>query len=196
MGSRTLQRLQKKAATYTGFASPGCATPSGFLNLLTCYSALNLSDLVSCQQRPWVSAFRGFPSRVVGTSLDVACPPCRFNDWKSSSARTYVLPARLRGFTHPGSPCKAGRSYPVTASRSSPNVRLSEVSPARPRPRASTRPPLMGFHNERELSDSRTRTPNPNDRMIERLHGSSVKFAFGSLFRVSKNRQMGPCLPT
>jgi hypothetical protein len=45
----TLRRFQKRAATNTGFASPGCAAPSGFLNLLTHYSARNLSGLVSCR---------------------------------------------------------------------------------------------------------------------------------------------------
>jgi hypothetical protein len=49
MGFDTLRRLQKRAATYTGFASPGCAAPSGFLNLLTLSSARNLSGLVSCR---------------------------------------------------------------------------------------------------------------------------------------------------
>jgi hypothetical protein len=34
MGFGTLRRLQKRAATHTGLASPGCAAPSGFLNLL------------------------------------------------------------------------------------------------------------------------------------------------------------------
>jgi hypothetical protein len=45
----TLRRLQKQAATNTGFTSPGCAAPSGSLNLLTLCSACNLSGLVSCR---------------------------------------------------------------------------------------------------------------------------------------------------
>jgi hypothetical protein len=49
MALYTLRRIQKRAATNTGFASPGCAAPSGFLNLLTRCSARNLSGLVSCR---------------------------------------------------------------------------------------------------------------------------------------------------
>jgi hypothetical protein len=66
-----LRRLQKQAATIAGFASPDYATPSGFLGLLTLLSACNLADLVSCRQRPWAFAFRGFP-------LPVAAPRLRF----------------------------------------------------------------------------------------------------------------------
>jgi hypothetical protein len=35
MGFGTLRRFQRQAATHAGFASPDCAAPSGFLNLLT-----------------------------------------------------------------------------------------------------------------------------------------------------------------
>jgi hypothetical protein len=49
MAFYTLRRIQIQAATNTGFASPGCAAPSGFLNLLTPYSARILSGLVSCR---------------------------------------------------------------------------------------------------------------------------------------------------
>jgi len=48
-GLHTLRRLQKRAATYAGLATPGSAAPSGFLNLLTPSSARNLSGLVSCR---------------------------------------------------------------------------------------------------------------------------------------------------
>jgi len=47
-----------------GLPTPGYATPSGFLNLLTLYSAPSLSSLVSCWWHPWASAFSGFPSAV------------------------------------------------------------------------------------------------------------------------------------
>jgi hypothetical protein len=56
-----------------------------------------------------------------------------------------LLQPRLQGFAHPGSPFRTGRSYPVSAGRSSPSVHLFEGFPTRSRPRASTRPPLMGF---------------------------------------------------
>jgi len=47
-----------------GIPCPGYATPSGFLNLLTLYSAPSPSSLVSCWWRPWASTFSGFPSAV------------------------------------------------------------------------------------------------------------------------------------
>jgi len=42
-------RLRLKAATYVGVASPDCAAPSGFLNLLTLYSAIKPSDPIACR---------------------------------------------------------------------------------------------------------------------------------------------------
>jgi hypothetical protein len=49
MGFWTLRRVQTWEATYTEFASLGCAAPSGFLNLLAPYSSHALSGLVSCR---------------------------------------------------------------------------------------------------------------------------------------------------
>lgn len=49
-----------KAATYTEFSSLGCATPSGFLNLLTFYSVQIPSHLVSCGWRPWACDLQRF----------------------------------------------------------------------------------------------------------------------------------------
>jgi len=50
-----------RAATNTGFTSPSCATSSGFLNLLTCYSALTLPALFHAGTALGFSTFRGFP---------------------------------------------------------------------------------------------------------------------------------------
>jgi hypothetical protein len=49
VGFGALRRSQKRAATCTGLASPGCAAPPGFLNLLTRCSTRNPSGLVSCR---------------------------------------------------------------------------------------------------------------------------------------------------
>jgi hypothetical protein len=84
-----LRRLQKQAATCTGFASPGYAASSDFLGLLTLHSACNLASSVSRRQRPWAFAFRGFPLPVAAHRLRFAalpavspaaraCPPIRF----------------------------------------------------------------------------------------------------------------------
>jgi hypothetical protein len=47
MGFESLRRFGKREATYTELPALGCATPIGFLNLLTSYSARDLSGLVS-----------------------------------------------------------------------------------------------------------------------------------------------------
>jgi hypothetical protein len=60
----TLQRSQKWTATNTRVASPGYATPPGFLSLSTFYSVHNPSGLVSCRSRSWASSLRGFPSPI------------------------------------------------------------------------------------------------------------------------------------
>jgi hypothetical protein len=54
-----LRRFKQREATYTGFASPGCAAPTSFLSLLTLCSSRGPSGPVSCQWRPWGSPFRG-----------------------------------------------------------------------------------------------------------------------------------------
>jgi hypothetical protein len=59
-----LQRSQKWTATNTRVASPGYATPPGFLSLSTFYSVHNPSGLVSCRSRSWASSLRGFPSPI------------------------------------------------------------------------------------------------------------------------------------
>jgi hypothetical protein len=59
-----LRRMRTRTATYAGLCRPGYAAPSGFLNLLTRYSTLAPSGLVSCRWRPWASTFSGFPSAV------------------------------------------------------------------------------------------------------------------------------------
>jgi hypothetical protein len=130
MGFRALRRLRKRAATNTGFASPGCAASPGFLGLLTRYSARNPSRLVSCGKRPWASAFRGFPFPVARCPLQdpmsfvpfAVAPPVpasRFARYVAAAPRIYA----------PGKSVSAGRCYPVIADRSSPSVA-----------------PLRGFH--------------------------------------------------
>lgn len=56
--------LQEESSDSRRASTPGYATPSGFLNLLTLYSALDPSGLVSCRWRPWVFTFSGFPCAV------------------------------------------------------------------------------------------------------------------------------------
>lgn len=54
-----LWRLRKREATCTGFASPGCAAPSGFLSLLAPHSSRGPAGSVSHRQHLWGFPFRG-----------------------------------------------------------------------------------------------------------------------------------------
>jgi hypothetical protein len=130
MGFVTLRRSKKQAATNIGLASPDCATPSGFLSLLTLCSARNPSRLVSCEWRPWASAFRGFPCPVARRTSRPPCPPCRFSlRRRNQQADPDFTAPRLRGITHPVSPYRRTRCYPTNADRSSRSLA-----------------PLRGFH--------------------------------------------------
>jgi len=89
-----LQRLQTRAATNTGISSPSCAAPSGFLNLLTRYSALALLALFHARSAPGVEALRGFPLPVAATAFTARCP----SSFLMTSIRDEAL-APLRGAT-------------------------------------------------------------------------------------------------
>lgn len=72
------------AATYTGLTSPGCAASSGFLNLLTRYSAHRLSALFHAESVPGLSVLQGLPSRLDQRRPDgsvplLFCARSRFN---------------------------------------------------------------------------------------------------------------------
>jgi hypothetical protein len=74
MGFLPLRRLSTKAATNTRIASPSCATPTGFLNLLTFYSARASLTLFRARSVHGVRALRGFPLPVAGTAFTALCP--------------------------------------------------------------------------------------------------------------------------
>jgi hypothetical protein len=73
-GSVPLQRFQTRAATNTGISNPSCAAPSGFLNLLTRYSALALLALFHARSAHGVETLRGFPLPVAATAFTARCP--------------------------------------------------------------------------------------------------------------------------
>jgi len=112
----TLQRVKHRAATATehsgfpsylqlaGFTSPGSATPSGFLNLLTSCSARSPSGLVSCRWRSWVFTFEGFPSLVAVPLLVTQRPaPLPVHRWLLDMQRFSPLhPPQF----HPKSPLR------------------------------------------------------------------------------------------
>jgi hypothetical protein len=79
-GFLPLQRLQAQAATSTGTSNPGCAAPSGFLNLLTRSSAHALLALSHARSAPGVEALRGFPLPVAATAFTARCPSSIFGD--------------------------------------------------------------------------------------------------------------------
>jgi hypothetical protein len=93
-----------------------------------------------------LSAFRGFPSAVAGAPLDATCPSCR-----SIAIGSVIGQDEQRsdlGFRGSSIRRVRTRRAGVTrcpSSRSSRSVDLFEVFPTRPRLRASTKPPLLGF---------------------------------------------------
>jgi hypothetical protein len=106
-GLSALRRLQRVAATHTRVASPGCAAPSGFLNLLTLCSAAHLPALFRAGSALGLLVFRGVPSPVAGASLNATFPPCCLPRARSVEPKSVVVsPAsQLRGFAQPESPC-------------------------------------------------------------------------------------------
>jgi len=149
-----LQRSQKWTATNTRFASPGCATPPGFLSLSTSYSVHDPSGLVSCQSRSWALSLRGFPSPIAALCLTPS--PCGSGFTTSASLRV-ISPVGSYPKISGARPavtsrvCALGESVlrgPVLPGGHRPFLSqtcLSEVSSLRPWLRASTVPPLMGF---------------------------------------------------
>jgi hypothetical protein len=124
-----LQRVKHRAATVTqhrGFplylqlarlTSPDSATSSGFLNLLTFYSARCPSSLVSCRWRSWVFTFEGFPLQVAVPLFSTQRPaplPVHRCSWRpastfasarpATSSEDSVAPTPVQGFRHPVSP--------------------------------------------------------------------------------------------
>jgi hypothetical protein len=61
-------------ATYAELASPDCATPSGFLNLLTPFSTLIRTALFRAESVRGVGTLRGFPLPVAATTFAALCP--------------------------------------------------------------------------------------------------------------------------
>jgi hypothetical protein len=124
-----LQRVKLRTATVAwcrGFplhllparlTSPGSATPSGFLNLLTSCSARSPPSLVSCRLRSWVFTFEGFPSQVAVPLFSTQRPaplPVHRCSWRLASTLAFARPATssedsvaptpVQGFGHPVSP--------------------------------------------------------------------------------------------
>ena len=143
-----------KAATYTEFSSLGCATPSGFLNLLASYSALIRTALFHAESVPGVTALRGFPLPVAATTFAALYPfsldralrapfPLRSEErgFDVRPIRHHLAP----GFMHLGGPFSTRRCYPTP-----PVVPLSAFVPLRGFLPSSLglsceKPPLMGF---------------------------------------------------
>jgi hypothetical protein len=73
-GSLPYDVFETRAATYTRIASPGFATSSGFLNLVTFYSALIPTALFHAESVHGVEALRGFPLPVAATTFAARCP--------------------------------------------------------------------------------------------------------------------------
>jgi len=66
-----------QAATNIGFTSPNCAASSGFLCLLTLYSASVRTALFHAESVRGVETLRGFPLPVAATAFTARCPAAR-----------------------------------------------------------------------------------------------------------------------
>ena len=116
LGSRTILpwglgpfgAFKTRTATCTGLASPGCAASSGFLNLLTPYSVLAPSGLVSCQWHPWALGLQSL-SLAVARSASRPLVPLMPLAVRSRSSRFAPESTRLQGFEHPSGPCPSAR---------------------------------------------------------------------------------------
>jgi len=73
-GFSPLQRMRQREATYAGFASPGCAAPSGFLSLVTRSSSRSRAALFHAATLVGFSPSEVSPSGLPGTSLDAPAP--------------------------------------------------------------------------------------------------------------------------
>jgi len=142
-----------RAATCTGITSPGYATSSGFLNLLTSCSALILSALFHAESVHGVEALRGFPLPVAATAFTARCP---FSSqrcapaWRRCRPEGQLPDIALRpppcsGIRAPGRSVLGGAVLTNSAGRSSlsfsslrGNLPLSLGLP-------HERPPLLGF---------------------------------------------------
>jgi hypothetical protein len=80
---------EMRAATCTGIASPGCATPSGFLNLVTSCSAHTRTALFHAESVHGVEALRGFPLPVAATAFAAPCPS---SSWPAHRPRLGASP--------------------------------------------------------------------------------------------------------
>jgi hypothetical protein len=71
----TLRRHQMRAVTCAGLTSPSCATPSGFLNLLTFHSALILPALFHAGTARGLLDLQRFPPRASRQHLSMQASP-------------------------------------------------------------------------------------------------------------------------
>lgn len=72
----SLRRLRTLAATFAGFTSPDSATPAGFLNLLTSFSASTFPALFHASNALGLSAFRDFPLPLPDVFHNPSSPSC------------------------------------------------------------------------------------------------------------------------
>jgi len=145
---------------------PGCAASSGFLNLLTLYSAQCPSSLVSCWWRPWAFTYRG----LLLDGSEPHLPVTRYPSCRSSPRVRRPSPPRLQGFSASIESVALGAVLPTAPEP----VPLLALSPPRYYPRRfsasrmTVKPPLLGFG----------RTPSRRNALSLYL-----------LFKVSENRR-------
>lgn len=97
--------IQFRKRPTPGLPPPGCAAPSGFLNLSTLSSARTCLALFHASATK-VCSFRGFPFAIASNALRRPLPLLLF------SGKSLDLSSQLQGFVHSRSPCHLARCYP------------------------------------------------------------------------------------
>lgn len=149
---------ETRAATNTELTSLGCATPLGFLNLLTFYSTQVRTALFHAESVYGVVALRGFPLPIAAMAFTTRCPGDRLRFATSTppqyrSEEQYInhasrLVARSLGLMHLGRSVHDELVLPSSAGRSPHSLCAPpRISPLEPRPLRRKTSSHGLFHN-------------------------------------------------
>jgi hypothetical protein len=109
-------------------SKPDCAAPTGFLNLMTRYSACYRPALFHAGNALGLEASRGLPLLVAATPLDAPAPLAVYQPESHPNENKWAASwlSQLQGLMHLEGPYHAGRCYPGTADRASHDLFPSE----------------------------------------------------------------------
>jgi hypothetical protein len=132
MGFAAPTASSSKSSDQHRVSKPGCAAPTGFLSLLTPYSAPALLALFHARSAHGVEALRGFPLPVAATAFTARCP-------SSSSCLRYGTKLWRRSEErHVGNARENDTSAPLR--RTTPRHRPESLAVQPPRRKSTKRP--------------------------------------------------------